>query len=107
MNNTCPICQFKFEREEGYFTSSMALNLVISELIAAAVVLPLAATPSVPVLPALLIGIPLAFLLPCLLFHHTRGMWICMEHYLNPVTISDIPDPAAFMPQPQGLKDKP
>jgi uncharacterized protein (DUF983 family) len=106
MNKNCPACQFKFEREEGYYTSSMALNLIVSEVITAAVVLPLAANPNVPILPALLFGIPLAIILPALLFHHTRGIWLCMDHYLNPAPSSDIPDQSFLIPRPRGLNDE-
>jgi hypothetical protein len=93
MNEECPFCHFKFEREEGYYTSAMAINLVISELIAAAVVLPAAA-------------IPLALLLPFLLFHHTRGLWLSMDHFLNPTNASDLPDQSALIPRPKGLREE-
>lgn len=106
MNEECPFCHFKFEREEGYYTSAMAINLVISELIAAAVVLPAAAIPSIPVLPVMLIGIPLALLLPFLLFHHTRGLWLSMDHFLNPTNASDLPDQSALIPRPKGLREE-
>ena len=64
MNRQCPVCGLTFEREEGYFSSAMAINLVISELIIAAVAIPLAANMSIPLITVLLIGLPLPFLLP-------------------------------------------
>lgn len=85
MNKQCPHCHFTFEREEGYFTSSMAINLVISELLVTAFALPLAANPSVPILPVLLIGAPLALLLPVLFFPHSRSLWLAIDHYLHPL----------------------
>jgi uncharacterized protein (DUF983 family) len=106
MNEECPFCHFTFEREEGYYTSAMAINLVISELIAAAVVLPAAAIPSIPILPVMLVGIPLALLLPFLLFHHTRGLWLSMDHFFNPTSASDLPDQSALIPRPKGLREE-
>lgn len=106
MNEQCSFCHFRFEREEGYYTSSMAINLVFSELIATAVVLPMAYIPSIPVLTALLIGIPLALLLPIILFHHTRGLWLSMDHFLNPTTANDLPDRSAIIPRPRGLHEE-
>ncbi len=85
MYERCPICNFRFEREEGYFSSSMAINLVISELIITAVVVPLAATPSIPLVPLLIIGAPMTVILPVLLYHHSHGLWMAMDHYLHPI----------------------
>jgi hypothetical protein len=90
MNKLCPYCHFRFEREEGYFTSSMAINLVVSELLVTAFALPLAANPAVPILPILLIGAPLAVLLPLLFFPHSRGFWLAMDHYLHPLNRDEL-----------------
>lgn len=104
MNEHCPVCHFKFEREEGYYTSSMAINLVVSELIAAAIVLPLAAIPSIPILPVLLIGGPIVLLLPFLLFRFSRGLWIAMDHCLNPTSGGDLPDESPLLRRSRGIR---
>lgn len=85
MNKQCPYCGFVYEREVGYFTSSMAINLVISELLLTAFVVPMSANLSIPLYITLLIGAPLPFLLPLLFYHHSRGLWMAMDHYFNPV----------------------
>ena len=36
MRETCTICGLRFEREEGYFTGAMAVNLIVAELVFAA-----------------------------------------------------------------------
>lgn len=90
MNKQCPYCHFTFEREEGYFTSSMAINLVVSELLVTAFALPLAANPSIPILPILLIGAPFALLLPLLFFPHSRSLWLAMDHYLHPLNRDEL-----------------
>src|SRR5262245_19155102 len=41
MYERCPVCGFVYEREEGYFTGAMAVNLVIAELLMTIVVIPL------------------------------------------------------------------
>src|SRR5579884_2595182 len=43
MYEACPVCGWRYEREEGYWTGAMAVNLVVAELIVTAVVVPLAA----------------------------------------------------------------
>jgi uncharacterized protein (DUF983 family) len=88
MYEECPVCHFHFEREEGYFTSSMAINLVVSELIVAIIVVPFSiaagTNPGIPFLPILLLGSPLPIVLPLLFFRHSRSLWLSMDHYLNP-----------------------
>src|SRR5579885_3644965 len=67
MYEHCAVCGWKFEREEGYWTGAMAVNLVVTELLltVAAVILSIA---RVPILPMLAIGIPAAIVLPFLLY---------------------------------------
>jgi uncharacterized protein (DUF983 family) len=84
MHKQCPVCHFTYEREEGYFTSAIAMDLVVSELIVTAIALPLAANPSIPIVVALVWCIPLAVLLPVIFYRHSRGLWISMDHFLHP-----------------------
>ena len=86
MNETCPVCGFKFEREEGYYTSSIAIDLVISELIVTIAILPFAANLTVPVIPLVIWGAILALILPFIFFRHSRSLWMAMDHYLHPVS---------------------
>src|SRR5579859_1016468 len=97
LHEECPVCHFKFEREEGYFTSAMAINLVLSELIVTAVVLPLAANTRIPIIDTLLWCAPLPFVLPLLFYRHSRSMWMSMDHYMNPPR--SIPRPPTALPE--------
>jgi uncharacterized protein (DUF983 family) len=85
MHQQCPVCHFTYEREEGYFTSAIAIDLVVSELIVTAIALPLAANPSIPITLALLWCVPLAILLPVFFYRHSRSLWMSMDHFLHPV----------------------
>jgi uncharacterized protein (DUF983 family) len=89
MHKRCPHCQYKFEREEGYFSGAMALNIIISEFMVTASVLPLAFTPSIPIVPCVIIGVPLVFILPLLLFHHSRSLWLAMDLFWHPISSQD------------------
>ena len=88
MYEQCPVCHFTYEREEGYFSSAMAINLVVSELIVTAAVVPFSImaglNPSIPFVPILLSGTPLPILLPILFFRPARAIWMGMDHLLNP-----------------------
>ncbi len=84
MHKQCPVCDFTYEREEGYFTSAIAIDLVLSELMVTAIVLPLAANPHIPIVLVLVWCVPLAVLLPVIFYWHSRGLWMSMDHFLHP-----------------------
>ncbi len=86
MYERCAYCGWVFEREEGYWTGAMAVNLIISELIVAAVVIPLAAA-QVPLVPLLVAGLPFAALLPILFYRHSKAFWMAFDFLLNPVAL--------------------
>ncbi|MBE3560695.1 MAG: DUF983 domain-containing protein [Ktedonobacteraceae bacterium] len=85
MHERCPVCHYHFEREEGYFSSSMAINIVISEFIVAGFTIPLAADPSIPMWPVLLVGLPMTVLLPLIFYRHSRTLWMSMDIFLHPL----------------------
>jgi len=88
MYDYCPVCHLIYEREEGFYTGAMALNLIFSELLVTVYVLPVSiwagVDPHVPSIPLLLLGSPLPILLPVLFFRHSRGLWINMNYLFNP-----------------------
>ncbi len=92
MYERCSVCGFYYEREEGYFTGAMAVNLVIAELLMTAIVIPLAVQPWmlalepwVSLLLVLGFGLVLSILLPCLFYRHSKGLWMSIDHLLHPV----------------------
>jgi uncharacterized protein (DUF983 family) len=85
MYERCPNCDYHFEREEGYFSSAMAINIVVSEFIVAAFTLPLAANLAIPAWQVLLGGAPLTVLLPLLFYRHSRSLWMSMDIYVRPL----------------------
>ena len=86
MYERCAYCGWVFEREEGYWTGAMGVNLIISELIVAVVVIPLAAA-QVPLLPLIGFGIPCAALLPILFYRHAKSFWMTFDFLINPVAL--------------------
>lgn len=88
MHKRCPVCNYKFEREEGYYTGAMAINLVISELLVVIYIVPISiwagVDPHVPFIPILLLSSPLPILLPLLFFRPTRGLWVNFNYLFDP-----------------------
>jgi uncharacterized protein (DUF983 family) len=88
MYEKCPVCGWRYEREEGYWTGAIAVNLVVTELLIALVAVPLAvalALAQQPVTLLIIIGLPLPFVLPFLFFRHAKSFWMSIDFMLHPV----------------------
>lgn len=83
MYDNCSVCGWRFEREEGYWTGAMAVNLVVTELLIVVVIFPLAVS-GAPALPLLLFGIPATILVPILLYRHSKSLWMTIDFLLHP-----------------------
>jgi uncharacterized protein (DUF983 family) len=82
----CPVCNFAFEREPGYYTGAMAVNLVATELLIAVIAVPLAASQSVSLTVLIALGLTLPFLLPLLFYRPTKSLWMSIDHIVHPVS---------------------
>ncbi|HEY6406478.1 MAG TPA: DUF983 domain-containing protein [Ktedonobacteraceae bacterium] len=83
----CPVCDWRFEREPGYWTGAIALNLVVTELLIAIVIVPVAtwlAITQQPITLLLIIGIPMPFILPFLFFRHAKSFWMSIDFWVHP-----------------------
>ena len=88
MYEKCPVCGWRFEREEGYWTGAVALNLVVTELLIALVAVPVAialALAQQPITLLIIIGLPMPFILPFLFFRHAKSFWMSIDFMLHPV----------------------
>ena len=86
MYKRCSNCGWVFEREEGYWTGAMAVNLIFAEVVVAAFVIPLAAA-QVPLIPLFAVGLPIAALLPVLTYRHSKSFWMSIDFLINPVPL--------------------
>ena len=88
MYERCPVCGWRYEREEGYWTGAIALNLVVTEQLIALVVVPLAvwlALNHQPITLLVAIGLPMPFILPFLFFRHAKSLWVSIDFMVHPV----------------------
>lgn len=84
MYENCPNCGYHFEREEGYFTGAMAINLIVTEVIVFVAVILLAVN-AAPIVPAILCGVALAIAAPILGYPHSRSFWMALDLVLHPL----------------------
>ena len=88
MNKHCPNCGWRFEREEGYWTGAIAVNLLVAEMLAALIAVPLAV---MQVSPWLVMGVflPLVIALPFLFYRHSNSFWMAIDFILHPVSLGE------------------
>jgi uncharacterized protein (DUF983 family) len=77
----CPRCALHFEREPGYFTGALAINIIVTGgIFALTFVALLAATiPDVPVVPILAVVVPIVVILPILYYPFSKTVWMAVD----------------------------
>lgn len=80
----CPHCGYHFEREEGYFTGAMALNLIATELLGCVAVVILVVN-AVPLALAIFVGVALMVGAPLLGYPYSRSFWMALDLVLHPL----------------------
>jgi uncharacterized protein (DUF983 family) len=92
----CRNCGLIFQREQGYFTGGLYINLLVTEfLVVFTYLLSLFFDIENPdKLFALLLG--MGALLPTLFFHHSRSLWLSIDHLIDPIKDRVELDPDGF-----------
>jgi len=77
----CPRCGLHFEREQGYWSGALAINIIATGgLFAIAFVALLVATiPHVPVAPLLAVLVPIAVLGPIVYYPFSKTVWVAVD----------------------------
>jgi uncharacterized protein (DUF983 family) len=84
MRDHCEYCDLIYEREQGYFIGAIYLNVIGTESLLLVTLLVyglITGRIDQPVLTALIV---LALTLPLVFFHHSRSLWLSIDHILNP-----------------------
>ena len=86
MNQGCPKCGYTFERESGYWTGAMIVNIAVAEvwfaLLFGAVVL--ATMPDIAWVPLLIVALTTNGLLPIVFYPHSKTIWMALDLYFHP-----------------------
>lgn len=84
MNETCPACHYRFEREPGYFVGAMYFSYALAIPTYAGLVLGLAAwVPGLSLFWALLAALPPFLLLVPIIFRYSRIGWMYFDRGLT------------------------
>jgi uncharacterized protein (DUF983 family) len=78
----CPRCGLHFEREPGYWTGALAINiaLVFAIFIVAFVVILVLTVPDVPVGPTLAVLVPVMVIGPVLFYPFSKTLWMSVDY---------------------------
>jgi uncharacterized protein (DUF983 family) len=91
MNTHCEYCGLVYEREQGYFIGAIYINIIATETLLLGTLLIyglVIGTINQTILTTLVI---LAIVMPLLSFHHSRSLWLCLDHMMNPRRIARDP----------------
>lgn len=90
MNEFCPVCRLRFEREQGYFLGAMYISYPISILVLGLLILVLwACLPNWrPEYVIVLAVVPYLPLTP-LVFRYARILWMHFDRWGNPSTLDE------------------
>jgi uncharacterized protein (DUF983 family) len=84
MNQHCAHCALKFEREQGYFVGAIYINYAATIAIAVPGFFLLDTFTGISIERQLMLWVPFAVLFPLIFFHHSRSLWLVLDHYFNP-----------------------
>ena len=89
MKERCPGCDYKFEREEGFFLGAYTVNLAISEgLLLLLAIVPLifllGTNRDVSIWPIVVIGLVAAIVAPLVFYPFSRTIWSAIDLVLRP-----------------------
>jgi uncharacterized protein (DUF983 family) len=78
----CPRCRLHFEREPGYWTGALAVNIamVMAVFVVAFVVILVLTVPDVPVGPSLAVLVPVMVLGPVVGYPFSKTLWMALDY---------------------------
>jgi uncharacterized protein (DUF983 family) len=84
MRLACAHCGLKFEREQGYFVGAIYINYAATVFIAVPGFFILDAFTDITINQQLALWIPFTVIFPLVFFHHSRSLWLVLDHWFNP-----------------------
>jgi uncharacterized protein (DUF983 family) len=84
LRERCPHCGTRYAAEDGYFLGAYPINLVLTSLIAVAVVIWLIAGTDLSVLQMQILAVVIVVGLPLLLYPYSLLLWMSIDLVLHP-----------------------
>ena len=84
MHERCRVCDFRFEREQGYFVGAMYINYGVTVLVIVVGYFALEWWTTITLGGQLALWSAVGILLPVVFFRHSRGLWLGFDYIFNP-----------------------
>jgi uncharacterized protein DUF983 len=83
MDDPCPGCGLRFEREQGYFVGAIYVNYALTTAVTLGSVLGLDALVGLSLAAQLGLGIALGALVPLVFFRYARSLWLAIDFLVS------------------------
>ena len=84
MHERCSVCEWRFEREQGYFLGAMYINYALTVGIVLTGYFVLEWYTNLPLVFHLVLWGSVSLLCPLLLFRQSRGLWLSFDYLMDP-----------------------
>jgi len=92
MNDKCSRCDYRFQRESGFYLGAIYFNYGLTALILAVGFPVLTLSGTLSQNRALFAGLGFAIVFPLLFFRHARSLWLGMDEFIDPYQREVSPD---------------
>ena len=83
MQDPCPVCGLRYEREQGYFVGAIYVNYALTTAVTLGAVLGLDAAVGLSLAAQLALGITLGVLVPLVFFRYARSLWLAIDFLVS------------------------
>jgi uncharacterized protein (DUF983 family) len=83
MDDPCPACGLRYEREQGYFVGAIYVNYALTTVVTLGSVLGLDALVGLTLPAQLCLGIGLGALVPLVFFRYARSLWLAIDFMVS------------------------
>jgi hypothetical protein len=88
MNEPCPVCALRFERENGYWTGAMVASYALGIPVLALIVLAIWFATGWDIVVALIVGDLLFLAVVPFVWRYSRVVWLHLDWLIDPVPTS-------------------
>jgi len=85
MDDPCPACGLRYEREQGYFVGAIYVNYALTTAVTLGTVLGLDTLIGLTLAAQLGLGVALGTLVPFVFFRYSRSLWLAIDFLVSRV----------------------
>jgi uncharacterized protein (DUF983 family) len=83
MHEHCPVCSFRYEREQGYFVGAIYVNFAVTVILGLVPVVVADVIWGLTIGQQLAIAVPLMIVVPVVGFRWSRSLWLAIDYFVT------------------------